>query len=239
MKNAAWVGLILIFIIYAVFFKPSNNINTKNNLHAPQKEANQLSDSALNQQSNKGISKKQVNDQSSPANIITEEKKKQQTKKVLNRFVKETGMIIPKLNNIQFRQVDIDNDNLTIIYGKVPNVSRSVTVIATRGVVTAKKALEFLKEEGNIIPNFGNKGLPLAKKVYTVPTQPGKGFTSTNSIFIGKPNRLGITTNGILLTRKDGKGTYLYLLKTHKDFFDKNEGAMDNLYNEIKLVDQK
>ena len=238
MNKKVIMGILFVAIIYALYsrFGRSKNIT----LFQTTTKSSQSNEQVTSSFKSKILNPFQVRKEN-PDRKVKEELSPHQveTKKILKTFKKQSKMIIPFLPQMNFSEVDIDNNNVSIIHGTTPGANHSLTVIAARGVVSPKQALEFLKDEGRFIPNFGKKGLTLAKDVYTIPSIPGRGFRKTHSIFIGKPNLSGLTTNGILMTRADGTGTYLYLLKSHKDFFDKNEGAMDKLYEEIKLIDKK
>jgi hypothetical protein len=240
MKIAAWSGFFLVVIACSILMRSSKELSTKEATSKPQNDVISSTKSNVTQFKKKQDTKDNIiHISNKPNKIITRAMKILETKKVLKQFVADTGMIVPKIDNISFHEIDNDSDTISIIHGEVKNATRSVTVIASKGIKTPQEALQYLKEEASYLPGIGKDGFTLSKKIYTVPSKPGLGFTATNSILIGKPNRSGITMNGILLTRQDGKGTYLYLIKTHKDFFDKNEGKMDMLYNEIELVDKK
>lgn len=245
MKKVITLVLSLV-VIYLIFFNKKSGDNTtkpvfssqKIKLIKPQigsKDKNSANPIAKKIDSSTTIASKTIQGKK----VITIEQRMKESKKVVDTFTEEAKIVVPSMPNMNFTHIDIANDDVHIVQGQTQGTNRSLTVVASRGVITPDKALQFLKDEGHLIPDFGKDGLPLAQKAYTIPSLPERGFTKNHTVFIGKPNRSGITTNGILMTRADGKGTYLYLLRTHQDFFDANEGLMDRLYEEISLTDQK
>lgn len=132
---------------------------------------------------------------------------------------------------MEYFTMDMEEDNIAGIYGSTQSGDRQFAVLATNRLVSVDEVVSYL--------NASREAFPLLK---------GRRLKSRDALTIDAPEETGLqdlviipTTkvNGkdayaALAKRKDGQGTYLFMMEAPADYFDKNEGGLELMLKSIK-----
>lgn len=150
------------------------------------------------------------------------EERKREQESLRNNFKSliQADVDLPK--NLHYAELDLD-EGIAGIRGTGTGDIKDFSILGTKKKVTPQMATAFLNE--------ANSGVPTAKGVrfkgkskVKVKAPAGKGISNIEIIDSSNPN-----VKAALVTRSDGKGTYLFVLRGQSGFFNNNEGFLDNM----------
>lgn len=165
--------------------------------------------------------------------VIDEFQKARRQQQALNlkrtndfKSLAQIKMKLPK--NLSFTPLDVD-DGIAALRGTGTGAIKDMTILASKKRADAQKVIAYL--------NAGDSGVPVAKN---------GGFKLNNQIKIQAPSGSGIRNITVLdnrndpglkaafVTRTDGQGNYLFLIKADSSFFNSNEGFLEQILGSMK-----
>jgi hypothetical protein len=135
---------------------------------------------------------------------------------------------------MEFTEVDLD-DEVAAIYGVTSAGDKELAVMAAARRVTVKEAAEFLRENRSALPMLQDHTLR-PEKSFLVPPRPGTGLGALRVIPADASG--GKTIYAALAERRDGKGTYLFMMKAPGAFFENQEGTLELMLQQVKTRDE-
>lgn len=168
----------------------------------------------------------QKSDVKADIEIKIEERKREQeelTRKFQNTL--QAKIYLPK--NLYYHELDLD-EGVAGIRGTGTGDIKDFTVLATAKRVNDQQIAGFLNEQDSGVP--ASKGVRFkTKPTMKVKAPPGKGVAEIKVFESNNPN-----VKAAYMKRRDGKGSYLFIIKGQSGFFDKNEGFLDNMMNSFQ-----
>lgn len=153
--------------------------------------------------------------------------------KLLTEFKKKTHLNLDYPVALNYIELDLDPDVVSIL-GTSTDGKKNFGVIATTHKVSVETALAYLKENTAAFNFVGNhKFLP--EKMISIKAPESTG--------LGDLKIVPSTTTGSLQSfyvalapRKDGKGTYLFMLEAPYYEFDRNEEGLEKILHSMKAA---
>jgi hypothetical protein len=151
--------------------------------------------------------------------------------RIKNEFQKKIHLKINLPGDLQYTALDLEDDVEGII-GTTSSDDRSFSVLATNKVVSLNQILNFLNDE--------TKG--------SLPVLEGHVFQTDKAFKESPPKETGLSdltifpsneVNGkqifaAFAERQDGKGSYLFMLKAETGYHEANDGAFDQMLQELR-----
>lgn len=150
------------------------------------------------------------------------EERKRQQEVVRNNFKSLLQVDINLPKNLHYAELDLD-EGLAGIRGTGSGDVRDFSILGTKKKVSAQLATAFLNESNSGVPTSQGARFTGKSKI-KVKVPPGKGISKIEVIDSSNPN-----VKAALISRADGKGSYLFVLKGQSGFFENNEGFLDNM----------
>ncbi len=151
--------------------------------------------------------------------------------KIIQREFKKTiklDMDFP--NNMDFTPINMEN-NIAGIYGTTPDKTKQFAVLATKGKVDVKEVLNYLHESANALPLLKNHEFQ-PDKIQTIKAPDSTGLGDLQ--VIPSTDASGKTTYAAIATRKDGEGSYLFLMQAPHAYYENNDDGLGIMLNSVK-----
>jgi hypothetical protein len=149
-------------------------------------------------------------------------------KLLVKNFKEKTHLDIDLPKNMHYVPLDLD-DNVAGIYGS--NTDKQFAMLATPGKVKMSDVISYIEESKKALPMLEGREL-LTDKIQTVPAPESTGLSGLK--VIPTTDASGKTAYAAVGERKDGKGTYLFMMEGPTGYFDENEGGLEVMLNSIK-----
>ncbi len=171
-----------------------------------------------------------------PTANIAEIKAKTSTETV-QAFSSSAFIDVPLPKNFNYSKLDLP-DGFEGIYG-VDDVSKAkVTGLAYKNTASAEQVSEFLKTDADSIPNLSKTPIYSMTPPQDLPPPPANSGFSKGTLWNGMLNN-GESVAVVYMERADHKGSYLFVLSAPGDYFSKNDGAFDSLYDKARALNEK
>jgi hypothetical protein len=151
--------------------------------------------------------------------------------RIKREFQKRIHLKINLPGHFQYTALDLE-DNVEGIMGTTSKDDQSFAVLATNRQVSLNQILNFLNEEarGSLPALQGHEFLTDKAFKETPPKETGLGVLT-----IFPSNEVnGKQIYAAFAERQDGKGTYLFMMKADKGYHEANDGAFDNMLQELR-----
>lgn len=150
--------------------------------------------------------------------------------KQLNQFKTEVGLefSFPMTQN----SIKLEFDEQTVgMFSELEEGGGSGIVASTINPSPEQIAKFIEEEKGNIPFLAGEKGFSWSKP-QVLPQVPGSGLKEAK--IWSSPASDGTELWVSVVSREDGQGSYLLMMKNSASFFDQQEGYLEQIYNELK-----
>jgi hypothetical protein len=151
-------------------------------------------------------------------------------KKLIKDFKNQIKLEIKLPQNMIFTPMDME-DEIAGIYGSSLSGDKDFVIMATPKAVNVSQVVEYLNDSRNAFPLLQNHKL-LPDKIIEIPAPQSSGLN--NLKIIPSSSYKGQSAYAALALRKDGKGTYLFLLEAPSMYFDQNEDGLELMLESIK-----
>lgn len=151
-------------------------------------------------------------------------------KKLVREFKNLVKLEVMLPSNIEFVNVEMD-DGVAAIYGSNLGQDKQLAVFAARGKIKLSQAVDYLEESQKGIPILEKRKF-LVDQVQTIKAPESSGLGDLQ--VIPTTEKDGKAAYGALVERKDGKGTYLFLMEASADYFENQEESLEKMLQSAK-----
>lgn len=151
--------------------------------------------------------------------------------KALVRQFKDTvklDIVLP--GAMDFDVLDLEDD-IAGIHGQTFNGEREFAMLATARKVELKDALEYLRTSQDALPMLKSHQFQEDKMVtIQAPASTGLGTLQV----VPSTTVDGKTVYAAFATRKDGSGSYMFMMEAPPQYFDQNEDGLEKMLQTVK-----
>lgn len=235
----------IVFIVAVVFIwkrdffstekpKKSNEINIIADEPEPtpwetDKVPTTVSPSPDKEVTNEELTKTEVKEVEEPIDNFKELVKRQNLLK--REFLSSVKANIELPDDMNYTNIDAD-EGIGIIYGRSKVGDREFAMLATTKKVNMKLATQYLNENPEMLPLLKDLKITKNLKTKSIKAPRGSGLKSVSYTKLGQKD--GKTVYGVLTTRSDNRGSYMFLMKADKNFYENNEGYLDKMLSSLK-----
>lgn len=152
-------------------------------------------------------------------------------KKLLEDFKAKIHLDMPFPPGLNYLDLDLD-ERVAGVIGTSIDGKKTFAVLATDQKVTADTAIAYLEESTDSFGFLKNHKFDTEKQL-TFPSPPASGLKPLTIVPSSDHKGLGLYM--ALAERKDGKGSYLFMMEAPKKEFDENEDGLDLMLNMVKV----
>jgi hypothetical protein len=135
-------------------------------------------------------------------------------------------MKLPK--NLSFMPLDVD-DGIAALRGTGTGAIKDMTILASKKRVDTQQVVTYLNAGDTGVPVAKNGGFKLNTQI-KIKAPSGSGIRNITVI----DNRIDPGLKAAFVTRSDGQGNYLFLIKADSSFFNSNEGFLEQILGSMK-----
>lgn len=132
--------------------------------------------------------------------------------------------------NMEFIPMDMEDD-VAGIYGMTVSGDKEFAMLATPRNVSVSQVVDYLKDATGALPLLKSHRLQ-PEKMQTLPAPASTGLK--NLKIIPSKDANGKSAFAALAERKDGQGTYLFIMEAPTGYFDANEEGLEQMLKSIK-----
>lgn len=153
-----------------------------------------------------------------------------QQERLIRKYKKDIQLEMNFPEHLHYHVVDMEDD-VGAIVGTAPNLEESFAVLATSRPVSLESVIGYLQEEKGSLPMLrGHEFRPEKAFSFEPPKDTGLGkMTVVPASASG-----GKGLYGVLAPRKDGRGSYLFMMEAPESYFDRNEDGFEKLLDGMK-----
>jgi hypothetical protein len=130
-----------------------------------------------------------------------------------------------------YQKLDISED-IAGLRGIDEHNKINFVVLAKRGSANPEEVPAFLRDQGDLIPGFGDKGpAPQLSAAKQLPPSEGSGLVQATYWEVIKGDKV---TRVVFANRKDGLGSYLFVVDGNAENLDAQEGRFEDILDNVK-----
>ncbi len=169
-------------------------------------------------------------DESSVDSVVVLKEHRKAQDKLIKNFKKKIhlDMEFP----VAYEYIDIDLDeNVAAMIGTSLDGKKTFSVIATNQKVSVEDAIKYVKSSTDTFPFLSNHKFLAKTTSFTPPESTGlKPLT-----IVPASTHQGQGLYAALAERKDGKGTYMFMIEAPYQYFDANEDGLERMLGTVKV----
>lgn len=146
------------------------------------------------------------------------------------RFKKKVKIHIDLPPHLDYIELDME-DSVAAIYGSNSASEQEFAMLATDKKVNVEDVMQYLKDSADALPLIKSHTFQ-PDKMATVKAPESTGLGNLKIIPSSESDGKGAFA--AIAERKDGKGTYLFLMEAPSPYFDQNEEGLELMLKSIK-----
>ncbi len=149
--------------------------------------------------------------------------------KIIRAFKKKIHLDMKLPEAYSYLEYDLDDD-IVALTGKTFSGDQKVAVLATTRKPTAQEAIDYLSTAKETFPYLANHTFQPAR-MQTIPAPATSGLNDLK--VIPSTDYKGNSLFAAMASRKDGKGTYLFMMEAPRGTFFENEETLDKMLQSL------
>lgn len=150
-------------------------------------------------------------------------------RKIIREFKKKIHLDMKLPEAYSYLEYDLDED-VVALTGKTFSGDQKVAILATSRKPSTTEILNYLASSKETFPYLANHTF-LPGKMQTIPAPANSGLSDLK--VIPSTDSKGNSLYGAIATRKDGKGTYMFMMEAPRRTFFENEETLDKMLQSL------
>lgn len=151
-------------------------------------------------------------------------------KQLLANYKAKVRLKVNLPEDVNFDEIDLDG-RVAALTGSSPNREKMMAILATPSVPSIETIVNFINDEKNRLAVLDRKDFKISGKPKTFPGPENSGISQV-VVIPGGVHR-NEATYAAHIKRSDGKGSYLIIMKTQKDYFSKAGGDLERMMESL------